>query len=314
MTQSDITSLMRVVSGCLLLGNVETTGADSGRLAEGGEDILKTVSELFACCYETLISALTVKITKAAGEEIKGPYREDELSVNIKSLAKAMYSQSFQWVMRKLNEQIKNPNPGEKFMGMLDIFGFEVFKNNSLEQLFINITNEYLQKNFVDVVFKRENELYKSEGVSLKDMTYTTNDQIIAVLIGKGGLMQALEDQCLGSGSDERFIAQAYSSCSANPKLKAAKIMPKSNFIVSHVVGDIQYNVTGFIEKNKDILRGELMEIMNASKDNVVNKLFEGLEIIKGGLPKGQLIGSQYLVQLNSMMKTINATECHFIR
>jgi len=126
--------------------------------------------------------------------------------------------------------------------------------------------------------------------------------------------MQALEDQCLGSGSDERFIAQAYSSSSANPKLKAAKIMPNSNFIVSHVVGDIQYNVTGFIEKNKDILRGELMEIMNASKDNVVNNLFEGLEIIKGGLPKGQLIGSQYLVQLNSMMKTINATECHFIR
>jgi len=178
MTQSDITSLMRVVSGCLLLGNVETTGADSGRLAEGGEDILKTVSDLFACSYETLISALTVKITKAAGEEIKGTYREDELSVNIKSLAKAMYSQSFQWVMRKLNEQIKNPNPGEKFMGMLDIFGFEVFKNNSLEQLFINITNEYLQKNFVDVVFKKENELYKSEGVSLKDMKYTSNDQI----------------------------------------------------------------------------------------------------------------------------------------
>jgi len=303
-----------IVSGCMLISKISLLiGGDESADWTNCIPMIKQLSELWVLNFDKLVEALTVKETKAGQEVIKGVFTKDQGVISLESLAKGVYEQLFVFIKSKLNEIIKPPTE-MAFMGMLDIFGFEVFKNNSLEQLFINVTNEYLQKNFVDTVFKKENELYKREGVSIGDLKYTSNDDIINVLIGRGGIFSSLEDQCVGSGDDKRCLAQIYTTCAANPRLKKAKINPAENFIVSHVIGDIQYNIDGFIRKNMDVLRGEFVEVLQASECTVMKHLYAGIEPTKGGLPKGKLIGSQYLIQLNKMMTTINATECHFIR
>ncbi|KFG62498.1 myosin A [Toxoplasma gondii RUB] len=322
LTEDEVASVWSIVSGVLLLGNVEVTatkdgGIDDAAAIEGKNlEVFKKACGLLFLDAERIREELTVKVSYAGNQEIRGRWKQEDGDMLKSSLAKAMYDKLFMWIIAVLNRSIKPPGGFKIFMGMLDIFGFEVFKNNSLEQFFINITNEMLQKNFVDIVFDRESKLYRDEGVSSKELIFTSNAEVIKILTAKNNsVLAALEDQCLApGGSDEKFLSTCKNALKGTTKFKPAKVSPNINFLISHTVGDIQYNAEGFLFKNKDVLRAEIMEIVQQSKNPVVAQLFAGIVMEKGKMAKGQLIGSQFLSQLQSLMELINSTEPHFIR
>lgn len=127
--------------------------------------------------------------------------------------------------------------------------------------------------------------------------------------------MAALEDQCLApGGNDEKFVSAAYATLKESPKLLKSKVGANLNFIVVHTIGEIPYCASGFLLKNKDVLRAELVEATQQSPSPVVSAMFRGVVIEKGKLAKGQLIGSQFMLQLEKLMALINSTEPHFIR
>lgn len=321
-SDEDKASIFSIVSGVLLLGNVEIgTEArpgvpDAACLDDANRALLKEACELLFLDPALVEEGIVTKISKAGGEEVRGSWKQTEAGMLKDSLSKGMYDKLFDWIVRKLNITIEPPTGFQHFMAMLDIFGFEVFKNNSLEQLFINITNEMLQKNFTDAVFDREQKLYREEGVSAADLVWTTNQEVMEVLTGKKkSLMTALEDQCLApGGSDEKFLTTAHATLKGSPKLIKPKVGANINFMIEHTIGQISYNATGFLFKNKDVLRAELVEVVQRSPNPVAAGTFEGVVVERGKLAKGQLIGSQFLGQLNELMSLINMTEPHFIR
>eukprot|EP00922_Rhytidocystis_sp_ex-Travisia-forbesii_P048912 GHVS01072824.1.p1 GENE.GHVS01072824.1~~GHVS01072824.1.p1 ORF type:complete len:839 (-),score=138.58 GHVS01072824.1:86-2602(-) len=322
MSESQIASIWSIVSGVLLLGNVkhgskEMSGVPDAAVIEGEAlVVLDRACALLFLDKDKVLHELTVKTTYAGGQKIEGCWKKDESAMLTQSLAKAMYEKLFMWIIKFLNSNIEPTGGFKYFMGMLDIFGFEVFKNNSLEQLFINVTNEMLQKNFTDIVFERESQLYKDEGVSAAELQFTSNKAVIDALTDrKQSLMSTLEDQCLApGGTDEKFVSGLLTTLKGNAKIRCAKVGANINFVVTHTIGDIQYNAENFLYKNKDILRADLMEVVQASPNEVVVQLFEGIVMEKGKLAKGQLIGSQFMLQLNSLMTLINSTEPHFVR
>ncbi|CBZ54561.1 hypothetical protein NCLIV_049900 [Neospora caninum Liverpool] len=322
LTEDEVASVWSIVSGVLLLGNVEVTatkdgGIDDAAAIEGASlEVFNKACQLLFLDAQRVREELTIKISYAGGQQIKGRWKQEDGDMLKSSLAKAMYDKLFMWIIAGLNRNIKPPGDFKVFMGMLDIFGFEVFKNNSLEQFFINITNEMLQKNFVDIVFDRESKLYRDEGISSKELVFTSNAEVIKILTAKNGsVLSALEDQCLApGGSDEKFLSNCKNTLKGTNKFKPAKVCPNINFLIAHTVGDIQYNAEGFLFKNKDVLRAEIMEIVQQSSNPVVAQLFAGIVMEKGKMAKGQLIGSQFLTQLQSLMELINSTEPHFIR
>ncbi|KAH0487711.1 MAG: hypothetical protein KVP17_000767 [Porospora cf. gigantea B] len=306
-------SMFSVLSGVMHLGNVTFRGDEKAEIID--ETPLKLACGLLFLDFDTIKVRLLIKQSMAGGQVIESTWSQQDALMLLSSLQRAVYDALFQWIMSVLNLIIQNPEGMQVFMGMLDIFGFEVFENNSLEQLFINITNEFLQKNFVDVVFERESALYKKEGISAGDMKWTDNNEVINVLIGKRGLMTHLEDQCLApGGNDQKVISAAFQAVGSSGKLVKAKINQAENFIVQHTIGAISYNCVGFLIKNKDVLRAEFLEPLQTSPNAVVAALFKGVVIEKGKLDKGRLIGSQYMQQLHSMIGIINSTEPHFIR
>ncbi|KAH0484363.1 MAG: uncharacterized protein KVP18_001882 [Porospora cf. gigantea A] len=316
-------SIYSILSAVLLFGNVNIGEAsidgvpNAGLIPDDQKATFKDACELAFLDPLMAEEGICVKISMAGGAEIRGRWTKPDTEMLMHSLAKALFDKLFDWFVIKLNHTIEPPGGFEMFMGMLDIFGFEVFKNNSLEQLFINVTNEMLQKNFTDVVFEKEQKLYKDEGISAADLVFTSNGEIIRVLTGpKNSLMTCLEDQCLApGGNDEKFLSAAYKMLEGTTeKLVRSKVAGNVNFIIDHTVGEIQYNVENFLFKNKDVLRGELIEVVQASTNPVSLGLFEGVEVIKGKSAKGQLIGSQFLNQLSALMDLINSTEPHFIR
>ncbi|CDJ63030.1 hypothetical protein ENH_00032020 [Eimeria necatrix] len=322
MSEEQVEAVWSIVSGVLLLGNVKVSASKQGGLDDAaaieGEDLalFNRACQLLHIDAEAVLRELTLKVTYAGGQKVESRWKQEDGDMLKSSLAKAMYDKLFLWIIRELNKSIEPPEGFRNFLGMLDIFGFEVFKNNSLEQFFINVTNEMLQKNFVDIVFTREAKLYKEEGVSTAELVYTSNADVISLLTDKkSSILSTLEDQCLApGGGDEKFVAACKSAFKNSPKFKPAKVSPNINFLVCHTIGDIQYNAEGFLFKNKDVLRAEIMEVVQASSNSVVRDLFAGIVMEKGKIAKGQLIGSQFLRQLEALMDLINSTEPHFVR
>lgn len=318
----DVDCIWELVSGVLLLGNVVVTGKqeagvhDAACIEGEAQNIFEEACNLLKIDPVETKNELIIKTTYAGNNRIEGRWSQEDGDMLKSSLAKAIYEKLFMYIIKELNKNIGPPNGFECFMGMLDIFGFEVFKNNSLEQLFINITNEMLQKNFVDIVFERESRLYREEGVSTAVLQYTSNAHVIECLTAKGAsVLSTLEDQCLApGGADEKLVGSCKNNLKNNPAFQPARVGPNVNFLVIHTIGAIQYNSEGFLYKNKDVLRSELMEIVKKSPSKVTQQLFEGIVMERGKIAKGQLIGSQFLLQLQSLMELINSTEPHFVR
>ncbi|EAN33737.2 Myosin-A [Theileria parva strain Muguga] len=311
-------TVLSLLSGVLLLGNVEVSGEERDGLTDAAvitnESLLRDCAQLLYLDYDQLKYDLTMKKTMVGGGEIVSPRRKDESEVLKKSLSKAVYNKLFLWLVATVNKTIAPPEPFKYFIGLLDIFGFEVFKNNSLEQLFINITNEMLQTNFVNIVFKREAQLYADEGIASPKLEYESNSLVIELLCGKTkSILSVLEDQCLApGGNDMNLTSTCNTQLSNNPKYVKSK--QDKYFLVVHTIGPIQYCSDGFINKNKDLLTGELVKLVNASQNPLVSELFKGDEVVSGKLAKGMLIGSQFMSQLDSLMALINSTDSHFIR
>ncbi|ETW34627.1 myosin-A [Plasmodium falciparum UGT5.1] len=322
LSESDIEVIFSIVAGILTLGNVrliekqEAGLSDAAAIMDEDMGVFNKACELMYLDPELIKREILIKVTVAGGTKIEGRWNKNDAEVLKSSLCKAMYEKLFLWIIRHLNSRIEPEGGFKTFMGMLDIFGFEVFKNNSLEQLFINITNEMLQKNFVDIVFERESKLYKDEGISTAELKYTSNKEVINVLCEKGkSVLSYLEDQCLApGGTDEKFVSSCATNLKENNKFTPAKVASNKNFIIQHTIGPIQYCAESFLLKNKDVLRGDLVEVIKDSHNPIVQQLFEGQVIEKGKIAKGSLIGSQFLNQLTSLMNLINSTEPHFIR
>lgn len=320
MTADDISGIFKCVSGVLMLSNVEVKGENREGVPDAAvianKPVLETACEQLGIPTEEAIHAMVTKITTVGGKEIQGVFSANDVHVIKDSMAKAIYNSLFNWIVEKLNSNIKPPDGFGCFMGMLDIFGFEVFKNNSLEQLFINITNEMLQKNFVDVVFDREQKLYRSEGISSAELKWTTNAPIIEMLTNKKkSIVSILEDTCMAPGGDDKtFLSGCGRDLGSHPHFAKAKISPDTNFVITHTIGDIQYCCTSFVAKNKDMLKPELVSVVQKSSNNVCASLFASVKVEKGKIGKDQLISAQFLGQLNALMELINSTEPHFVR
>ncbi|CAB1323575.1 unnamed protein product, partial [Coregonus sp. 'balchen'] len=140
-TRKQIFSLL---SAILHLGNIrykkKTYRDDSIDICN--PEVLPTVSELLEVKEEMLFEALTTRKTVTVGERLIVPYKLAEAGTVRDSMAKSLYSALFDWIILSI--------------GVLDIFGFEDYENNSFEQFCINFANERLQHYFNQHIFKLE--------------------------------------------------------------------------------------------------------------------------------------------------------------
>ncbi|PFH33040.1 myosin E [Besnoitia besnoiti] len=322
LTVEEIESIWSALSGVLLLGNVNLEARESAGEAEaaafsaGAEATLERCCKLLCVDSRALQKELRFRVKLIGDQEIESPNRLTDALIIRDSLAKAVYEKLFDWLVCRLNSTIEPPQGFTIFMGMLDIFGFEMFEHNSLEQLLINITNEQLQRNFIKIVFARETKLYRDEGIGNVKITWTDNEGVINVLCGKtNSVLSILEDKSLApGGTDEAIVTSMNKAMGSLDEWKPGRKNIRMCFIVCHTVADIQYNATGFIQKNKDLLKPELCALLQASPNSVMSALFAGVVVEKGKIAKGQLLASQFMRSLNSLMEIISSTGSHFIR
>ena len=260
-------------------------------------------------------------------------YKPSEASMTRDALAKAVYGALFKWTITKINKTLETGTAHKTIIGVLDIFGFESFENNSFEQLCINYCNEKLQFHFNEHIFRLEQEVYASEGVTVPRTDFEDNGPTLELLEKKNtGIFAMIDEEIhVPKGSDDGFLHKAIS---AYDKKHKSFVKPTSKnwrkdqqrcaFGIHHYAGEVFYNVEHFLEKNKDELHADVTAVLQGSENALIKELFPKAEASEepkgrargrgGSKKKSTTLGAQFKKQLSELMTTLNATEPHFVR
>ena len=331
-TDQEKTSIFRIVAGVLHFGNVQfkATKADSGD--EGSAicnmDTLKHACKVWNVDEASMAKFLTAK-NLGKRSVVLVPYTKQQACDARDAMIKKVYGNLFQMIVNKINDQLSAGGaPRHKFIGVLDIFGFESFEVNSFEQLCINFCNEKLQFHFNEHIFKMEQTLYAEEGIVIPGSSFVDNQPTLDLLELKGTGIFSLCDEEINvpRGTDDTYLnkmAQKHGPGGGKhpnfvvPKGKVC-LNPAKCFGVNHYAGVVYYDVSGFLDKNKDQLHTDLQGVLSGSTMSMIADMFEGEEGDRsrtgGAKNKKMTLGGQFKMQLNELIDTLNSTHPNFIR
>lgn len=172
---------------------------------------VERVAGLLGTTAAKLVAGLTKKSLTAQGDTVTTILSKDQATETRDAFVKAIYGSMFVYIVQKINQVIKPQKAiSDRYIGVLDIFGFENFENNSFEQLCINLANENLQQFFVHHIFKLEQEQYTNEGVDWKQIKFVDNQSILDVMAAKPMNILALidEEAKFPKGTDDTMLAK----------------------------------------------------------------------------------------------------------
>ncbi|KAM7424521.1 hypothetical protein PAMA_000728 [Pampus argenteus] len=264
-TRKQIFSLL---SAILHLGNIrykrKTYRDDSIDICN--PEVLPVVSELLEVKEEMLFEALTTRKTVTVGEKLIVPYKLSEAGTVRDSMAKSLYSALFDWIVFRINHALLNIKDLEETtkilsIGVLDIFGFEDYENNSFEQFCINFANERLQHYFNQHIFKLEQEEYRAEGISWRNIDYIDNTSCINLISKKPtALFHLLDEECnFPQATNQTLLDKFKRQHEGNSYIEFPAVMEPA-FIIRHYAGKVK-------EKNTDHMRPDIVALLKSSKN-----------------------------------------------
>lgn len=313
--QPEQDAVWKTLAAVLHLGECEFKETGDRKCAISNKKALSDAASLLQVDDAELNDNLTNRKMKMKGADtISIPLGKNEAEAMRDALAKFIYEKQFDWLVTRVNTSIgagKKAGKGS-VIGILDIFGFEIFEKNQFEQLCINFTNEKLQQFFNYNTFKKEEQVYKSEGIKFKHVEYIDNQPILDLIEKKpGGILPLVDEELrMPKGTDGTFCAKMLTMHSSHTNFSAVR-KSAEYFIVKHYAGDVVYDSNGFLEKNKDRLTEEAYEMLARSKFQQLATYFQGEA---GEATSKVTLGAKFRNQLNALMETLNATEPHYIR
>ncbi|KAM3619892.1 uncharacterized protein V6R79_015415 [Siganus canaliculatus] len=326
--------LFRILAAVLHLGNVniQASGRTSDQSYIDADDrSLAVFSKLLGVEGPQMAHWLCHRRLAVGGEMLVKPMSGQQAVEARDALAKHIYGQLFTWTVQRLNSALRSQRGKAKsFIGVLDIYGFETFDRNSFEQFCINYANEKLQQQFNRHVFHLEQEEYIREELAWNRIEFSDNQPCINLIEGQLGLLDLLDEECrMPKGSDESWVQKLYDqhlSSKPHPHFRKPR-MSNSAFIVLHFADMVQYECDGFLDKNRDTVFEELINILRASQSELVAELFQqqgnaSSSVANGSVRSGKratrehklTVGFQFRQSLQMLMDTLNSTTPHYVR
>ncbi|XP_068745765.1 unconventional myosin-Ib-like isoform X1 [Montipora capricornis] len=330
-TPDEKSSIYSLLSAVLNLGNVTfEEGEDHGEAHDfvtlSNEEFLSWTCEMLQCGPQLLQEALTRRTVEAGFEKVVTPLSSARAYYARDALSKATYRRMFSWLIQRINDSIRVKKKGKrKVIGVLDIYGFEIFKTNSFEQFIINYCNEKLQQIFIELTLQSEQEEYIREGIEWTTIDYF-NNAIICDLVEKThvGIIALLDEECLRPGevSDETLLAKLNKHCTGHPHFESRRCkqflsdqtLPHDSFRLKHYAGSVTYCVTGFVDKNNDLLYRDLSQCMYSCGHPLAKELFPDGCPTKATKKRPPTTGTQFKVSVTELMKNLKSKNPHYIR
>ncbi|XP_063816428.1 unconventional myosin-Vb isoform X1 [Pseudophryne corroboree] len=330
-------SIFRIIASILHLGNVQIQSerdGDSSSLSKKDEHLNHFCTLLGVehdqmqhwLCHRKLVTTSETYVKNMSVQQ----------AVNARNaLAKHIYAQLFNWIVVHINKALHTTSKQHSFIGVLDIYGFETFEINSFEQFCINYANEKLQQQFNSHVFKLEQEEYMKEQIPWTLIDFYDNQPCIDLIEAKLGILDLLDEECkVPKGTDQNWAQKLYDRHGSSQHFKKPR-MSNVSFIVVHFADKVEYQCDGFLEKNRDTVYEEQINILKASKYQLVADLFHDEKDAVPPTPTGKAkisirpakpalknankehkktVGHQFRNSLQLLMETLNATTPHYVR
>uniref|UniRef100_A0A8C4U5Q4 Myosin VIIA n=1 Tax=Falco tinnunculus TaxID=100819 RepID=A0A8C4U5Q4_FALTI len=294
---------------------------------------LITAASLLEVDPQDVMNCLTSRTIITRGETVSTPLSMEQALDVRDAFVKGIYGRLFVWIVEKINAAIYRPPSQElksirRSIGLLDIFGFENFTVNSFEQLCINFANENLQQFFVRHVFKLEQEEYNLENINWQHIEFTDNqDALDMIAIKPMNIISLIDEESkFPKGTDATMLHKLNSQ----HKLNTNYIPPKNNyetqFGINHFAGIVYYETKGFLEKNRDTLHGDIIQLVHSSKNKFIKQIFQA-DVPLGHATacpifylgnvtrkRSPTLSSQFKRSLELLMRTLSVCQPFFVR
>jgi myosin-3 len=314
-----ISSMAKLLACSILIGDItfEEGGNDDAQVTGGP---LAKICEMYGFAEDVLKAALTTSSTVTRGEKItKNLNKETAISYS-DAVAKGVFSKIFDWIFETSNKVLIDPKAPSDIVtiGVLDIFGFEVFAKNSIEQMCIDLTNEQLQGYFNNHVFVAEQEEYKTEGVDVSKISFSDNQSTLDMFLSKKGSIFAIldEETRFPKASDLTFTQKCSAALASHPS--KAFTAPRSDrdtkFTVEHYAGPVEYFTLNFLEKNRDSLSLDIKDMLASATDPLMKILYDPAHPSNAVVKKAPTLASIFKASLADLMDRMGKCEPQFVR
>ncbi|XP_059853213.1 unconventional myosin-XIX isoform X1 [Delphinus delphis] len=324
-------NIFQALAGLLHLGN--TRFADSGNeaqpcpLMDDAKCSVRTSASLLRLPEDPLLETLRIRTIRAGRQQqvFQKPCSRAECDTRRDCLAKLVYARLFDWLVSVINSSIcADPSSWTTFIGLLDVYGFESFPTNSLEQLCINYANEKLQQHFVAHYLRAQQEEYTAEGLEWSTVSYQDNQTCLDLIEGSPvSICSLINEECRLNrpSSAAQLQTRIESALAGSPCLGHDKLSREPSFIVVHYAGSVRYHTAGLVEKNKDPIPPELTRLLQQSQDPLLKVLFPADPEEKSQEePSGQsrapvlTVVSKFKASLEQLLQVLHSTTPHYIR
>uniref|UniRef100_A0A8D1HFI0 Myosin IH n=1 Tax=Sus scrofa TaxID=9823 RepID=A0A8D1HFI0_PIG len=284
-TEDDLENLFGIIASVLHLGNICFEENQQGCATIPDTHEIKWIAKLLGVHPWVLLEALTHRKIEAKTEEVICPLTPELSAYARDAMAKAVYGRTFTWLVNKINSSLVNKDfTGKTVIGLLDIYGFEVFDKNGFEQFCINYCNEKLQQLLIERTLKAEQAEYEMEGIEWEPIQYF-NNKIICDLVEERhkGIISILDEECIrpGPATDLSFLERLEEK-------------------------------VGFLEKNNDLLYRHLKEVLCRSRNRILKECFLVAELENRRRPP--TVGTQFKNSLSSLLEILISKEPSYIR
>ncbi|XP_018304693.1 myosin heavy chain, muscle isoform X28 [Mycetomoellerius zeteki] len=335
-TQEEKDDIYKITAAVMHMGGMKfkQRGREEQAEADGTEEGDR-VAKLLGCDCADLYKNLLKPRIKVGNEFVTQGRNKDQVAYSVGAMSKAMFDRLFKWLVKKCNETLDTKQKRQHFIGVLDIAGFEIFDFNSFEQLCINFTNEKLQQFFNHHMFVLEQEEYTREGIEWAFIDFGMDLVACIDLIEKPmGILSILEEESMFPKATDKTFEEKLNNNHLGKSPNYLKPKPPkpgqqaAHFAIGHYAGNVPYNITGWLEKNKDPLNDTVVDQFKKSSNKLLVEIFadhpgQSGDAGGGGGAKGgrgkkgggfSTVSSSYKEQLNNLMTTLRATQPHFVR
>eukprot|EP00730_Choanoeca_flexa_P015232 TRINITY_DN6949_c0_g1_i1.p1 TRINITY_DN6949_c0_g1~~TRINITY_DN6949_c0_g1_i1.p1 ORF type:complete len:1011 (+),score=340.43 TRINITY_DN6949_c0_g1_i1:324-3035(+) len=279
-SDQEINGVQAIVASVLLLGNLDFDENNAGEAEVINQKVLEAIARNMGVDKDKFYKGFTTETKKMHREVFTKTVSAPKAEFARDAVAKALYDRLFQWLVARLDVKLK-PDAGIDVdahgrIGILDIFGFENFKHNGFDQMCINLANEQLHFYFNQHIFAEELQACMDEEITSLDEVGFMDNQLILDLFfdAKRGVFTLLKEQTeFDQGSDRALMTKLNKELQDNDRYTPQKA--EDEFAIHHYAGPITYRSTGMIAKNKDPLPAEMLPVMRASSNSLVELLFQ---------------------------------------
>merc|ERR1719264_1652925 len=319
-TDDDLDSIWKVVSGVMLFGNMEfkqERNSDQAILSD--DTVAQKVAHLYGINVNELTKAFLKPRIKVGRDYVTKAQTKEQVEFAVEAISKAMYERLFKWIVTRINRSLdRTKRQGASFVGILDIAGFEIFDVNSFEQLFNH------------TMFILEQEEYQREGIEWKFIDFGLDLQPTIDLIEKPmGIMALVDEECwFPKATDKSFVEKMVTSHAQHPKFVKGDFKATADFSVLHYAGQVNYSAAQWLMKNMDPLNENIVQQLKASQDPFIANIWKDAEIV--GMAQQAMSDTQfgartrkgmfrtvsqlYKEQLAKLMVTLRNTNPNFVR